>query len=81
VIADGRVGIGGESVAGQLGDRVRVVGEQHLAQRGGMSGQQGAHVERLEAVVGSEHVVDDEDLAFVQRADPHRLVGPCRQRV
>ncbi len=32
-------------------------------------------------VVGSEHVVDDEDLLVVQRADPDRLARAGRQRI
>ena len=58
-----------------------VVGEQHLTQRGGVRRQQRAHVERLQAVVGAEHVMDDQHLLVMQRADPHRLVGARRQRV
>ena len=60
--------------ARELGRRVGVVGEQDLAQRAGVGGQQRADVERLQAVVGAEDVVDDEHLALVQRADAHALV-------
>ena len=65
----------------QLAGRVGMVGEQDLAQRGRVRRQQRADVERLHAVVRAEDVVDDEDLALVQRADPNRLVRARGQRV
>jgi hypothetical protein len=58
-----------------------MVGEQDLAQRAGVGGQQRADVERLHAVVRPEDVVDDEHLALVQRPDPHALVRARGQRV
>ena len=61
-IGDRRVGVGLESVRRERRRDVGVVREQHLAQRRRVCGQQRAHVERLERVVGPEHVMHDQDL-------------------
>ena len=79
VIVAGRVA--GEVLVGQLGRDVAVRGEQDLAHRGRVRGLQRADLERLAAVVGPEHVVDDEHAALVQRPDPDALAAPGRQRV
>ena len=46
-----------------------------------MCGQERAHVERLQGVIGAEHVMHDQHLLLVQGADPHRLACARRQRV
>ena len=80
-IGDRRVGVGVKPGRGEGRRDVRVVGEQHLAHGRRVGGEEGAHVERLQRVVGPEYVVHDEDLLLVERADPHRLARACRQRI
>ena len=65
----------------QCGHRVRVEGEQDLAQRGGVQRQERADLERLRRVVRPEDVMDHEDPAVQERADPHRLAAARRERV
>ncbi len=50
-------GIAGQRAGGDLRHQVVVLGEQRLAQRGGVDGQQAADLESLMGVVGPEHVV------------------------
>src|SRR5438045_299593 len=46
-----------------------------------MGGYEAANLQRLAAVVGTEDVVDDEDLLLVQRPDPHALAAARGQGV
>ena len=46
-----------------------------------MDRQQRANLEHLRAVVGSEHVMHEEHLTVVQRAEAHALVGARREPV
>ena len=62
-----------------LRQRERMMREQHLAQRGRVGRQQRADIERLQAVIGTEDMVDDQHLALVQGSDPDRLAA-CAQR-
>ena len=61
--------------------RVLACRKKDLAHRGRVQGQHGTCRERLTAASPSEDVVENEHLAVVQDADPHRLVAPTRQRI
>ena len=71
----------GRRAVAELRRQVWVVGEQHLAHRGGMHRQQRTNLEHLRAVVRAEHVMHQEHLTVVQRAETHALVGARRQPV
>ena len=65
----------------QLGEQVRVIGEQRFAHRGRVERQQRADLEHLGAVIGTEDVMHDQHLAVVQGSQPHPLVAARGQRV
>ena len=58
-----------------------MVGEQRLAESGGVRGHQRADLKRLAAVVGAEDVVHDQHLILVERADADALAAPSREPV
>jgi hypothetical protein len=58
-----------------------VVGHQHLAERAGVWRKQRADVQRLQCVIGPEHMMDHEHLALKQGAEPHSLAAAGREGI
>jgi len=70
-----------QPVVGDLAGDVSVVGEEDLAERRGVRGEQRAHLQGLAAVVGPEDVMDHEHAVLMQRPDADAFVRARGQRV